>query len=365
MRVALGGSLVGLGGIQTHFKWLATALAEAGHQVLILSLGASPQDTDRVRSEALSQSGKISVSYVNNSSTDQRSAADSIRYLAQQLREFEPDAYLACGTGWNLFIPAILSRSCGTLIFHEVMAGDGGNWRDTRWLARWFFGRVFAQANPVARNFKETFGWRNSIEVLPAFPEPLEKTACLPAVTRHAVPMGRARAAFFGRLAPHKQAFWLVRQWALLADSLAELHIFGSGEEEPLIRSFITANDLGNRVFCHGSYPSGQDYVDLLSGFDLTLLPTVGAEGAPLVLLESMACGVPFVAFDVGGIPDYANPDCEIRSALDLNSFVPAVHHLARRLAEQSVDQGRLQRFYLDHFSFDRLKLRWIAALIS
>src|SRR5205823_3937241 len=97
---------------------------------------------------------------------------------------------------------------------------------------------------------------------------------------------------------------------------------------------------------------------------DLTLLPTHGNEGAPLVLLESMACGVPFVATGVGGIPDYArgNPDCVI-AALRPERFVSAVHAMATGLDRGDLDQDRLQQYYLRNFSHDILQRCWMRFL--
>jgi hypothetical protein len=46
--------------------------------------------------------------------------------------------------------------------------------------------------------------------VLPAFSEPLEITAKLSQVQQKSIPIGKAKAALFSRLVPHKQAFWLV-----------------------------------------------------------------------------------------------------------------------------------------------------------
>src|SRR5205823_1179992 len=180
------------------------------------------------------------------------------------------------------------------------------------------------------------------IASLPAIPEPLERIAQIPIAKQHRVPFGRARAGLFSRLDPTKRALWLVQQWDQLRDAIAELHLHGSGPEEEPIRRLTETDRFRGRVFCHGPYPDGQAYVDLLTSYDLTLLPTHGNEGAPLVLLESMACGVPFVATGVGGIPDYArgNPDCVI-AALRPERFVSAVHAMATGLDRGDLDQDR------------------------
>jgi glycosyltransferase involved in cell wall biosynthesis len=163
---------------------------------------------------------------------------------------------------------------------------------------------------------------------------------------------------------------------------LAELHIHGSRPEESLIRDYIKARGIGDRVKCWGRYPDGQEYVDLLSSYDLTLLPTIGAEGSPLVLLESMACGVPFVAYGVGGIPDYGdnNPDVMIvppepwvtdqareytttTPTGETKAFLKAVKLMAEKLALGEVNQQRLQQFYFEHYSYQVLKRLWLSYL--
>jgi glycosyltransferase involved in cell wall biosynthesis len=241
------------------------------------------------------------------------------------------------------------------------MSGEPAGWLDSRWLVRRFFDHVVAQAAPVAANFKRTFGWKRSIPVIPAFATPLE-TACRksPRPLRR-VPLGTARAAVFGRLAPHKRVAWLVSQWPLLKRHLRELHIFGSGPEQTVVQKLILENGWSDVVFCHGKYPGGQAYFDLLSNFDLTLLPTTGGEGAPLVLLESMACGVPFVATDAGGISDYANPDCVIVPQNHSGAFLSGVATLCERLSSGATDSARLRDFYQSHFGFDVLKHEWLS----
>jgi glycosyltransferase involved in cell wall biosynthesis len=362
MRIVLAGTLSGRGGVQTHLLWLSRALLESGHEVRVYSLAGALSEEDSARVRPLYEEGSFEVVTPHSGSNGPLSVALT---MMRGLRSFAPQVFIACGTGWNLYLPAILSGCGSKRVFHEVMSGVPGGPRDSRLAVRYGFNEVIAQASPVANNFRKHFRWSPDVKVLPAFPEPLEITSRLPMPARSPIALGSARAALFSRLVPHKGALWLVRQWPELSRSLAELHIHGTGPEEEDIRAMIQQNEWSDRVFLHGSYPEGGEYVKLLSSYDLTVLPTTGAEGAPLVLLESMACGVPFVSFDVGGIPDYTNPDCIIVPADRPEGFVEAVARMGSRLNAGEIDHTRLQRFYLDHFSYSALKGRWIAWLES
>ena len=366
MTVVLAGTLSGRGGIQTHLYWLARALLEEGHKVCICSLGPKLDEAELKRVGSLRETGKFEF-------LCPKEALDGTTHgplrtafmLSQSLRSLAPDVYMACGTGLNLFLPALMSCACSRLVFHEVMSGHSFGSLDSRQVVRFGFGEVVAQATPVAATFRESFHWKRPIPVLPAFPEPLEITAQLPLVRTHSVEAGKVRAAFFSRLVPHKGALWLVQQWPRLAEWLSELHIYGTGPDEKPIRDLIASEGYEQRVFCHGSYPDGQAYADLLATFDLTLLPTVGSEGAPLVLLESMACAVPFVAYGVGGIPDYTNPDCEVLEPNSPDAFIEGVQRIALKLSAWKIDRTRLQNFYLEHFSYSSLKAKWLSFLLS
>lgn len=57
---------------------------------------------------------------------------------------------------------------------------------------------------------------------------------------------------------------------------------------------------------------------------DLTALPS-RSEGIPNVLLESMACGTPFIAFDVGGIREIAPEPAALIPAGDVAAFASAL----------------------------------------
>jgi glycosyltransferase involved in cell wall biosynthesis len=352
MRIVLAGTFAGLGGVQIHLTSLAGELARQGHELLLLSFGKDSSPDDSGALDQLRHQDGVRLEFVG-----QKSAVSTLLAARRALRSFKPDIYFACGTGWNLFAAAILSR-VPHLVFHEVMSGESCGWRDSRNLVRRFFHHVVAQAHPVAKDFARSFGWKEPIDVIPAYSQPLEQT---PTAAKRSVPDGAARAAIFGRFVPHKRAAWLVEQWPRLKESLRELNIHGTGPEEPIIRELIAKNHWQNAVYLHGEYPRGQAYAELMASYDLTLLPTMGAEGAPLVLLESMACGIPFVATDVGGIRDYANPDCIVTDSTPAESFLDGVRTLTARLARGEIDQRRLQQFYQLHFSHDALAPRWTA----
>lgn len=365
MKLLLFGSIAPQGGIQSHVRWLAKALAEAGVEVLILTPQLI-QKTELNLDEFSIDGIKVFVLKFTDSKHLNSLAVKFLQFreLVEIAKSFEPDVYFGIGTGWNLSLLSLALPKRVRTIFHEVMSGVPNGWRDPRWGVRWCFDEVVGQSPTVAKTFSECLGWQKLIPALPAIPEPLEMTASLPQPGVRTIELGKAKAALFSRLVPHKQAFWLVQQWDLLKDVLGELHIHGSGPEEPLLREYIALRGLGDRVKCLGRYPEGQAYVDLLSSYDLTLLPTVGAEGAPLVLLESMACGVPFVAYGVGGIPDYGvdNPNVLIVPP-ESNAFIAGVKQMVHRLAHGQVNQAQLQQFYLERYSYAVLKKVWLSYL--
>jgi glycosyltransferase involved in cell wall biosynthesis len=86
----------------------------------------------------------------------------------------------------------------------------------------------------------------------------------------------------------------------------ARFLIVGDGPLEEQIRQELAARRLQAKVSLVGPVPN-TDVARYYAQADLFVLPAL-AEGMPRVLLESMAAGVPFVATDVGGVPDLATP---------------------------------------------------------
>jgi glycosyltransferase involved in cell wall biosynthesis len=112
---------------------------------------------------------------------------------------------------------------------------------------------------------------------------------------------------FIGNLLPVKGIDILLQSCALLkrSDFDFELHIIGRGPLQGQIEKQIETEHLQDRVRLQGSIPNDH-LADWYRAASLFVLPS-RSEGVPNVLLEAAACGTPFVASNVGGIPEIAH----------------------------------------------------------
>ena len=94
-------------------------------------------------------------------------------------------------------------------------------------------------------------------------------------------------------------AFALLRQ-QLPQDTGLRLAIVGDGPLLPRLKEKIAAAGLADCVWLPGAR---SDIADVMRGLDLFVLPSL-AEGTPVTVLEAMACGLPVVATQVGGLPE-------------------------------------------------------------
>lgn len=81
------------------------------------------------------------------------------------------------------------------------------------------------------------------------------------------------------------------------------LSIVGDGPLLPVLRAQVAAAGLQDVAWLPGAR---NDIATVLHGFSLFTLPSL-AEGTPVSLLEAMACALPVVVSDVGGMPEVVN----------------------------------------------------------
>lgn len=108
--------------------------------------------------------------------------------------------------------------------------------------------------------------------------------------------------AYFGNLVDIKNSSILPLIFKKIASLISDVqfHIIGDGRLRSVVRKKCSEFNL-NVVF-YGNRPP-HDMPELINCMDLIVLPSKN-EGLPLVALESLACGVPMIGSDVGGISE-------------------------------------------------------------
>lgn len=105
---------------------------------------------------------------------------------------------------------------------------------------------------------------------------------------------------FVHRLSKRKGAHYLPEILNELRDENVVIIIIGDGPERENLESRIKNYELWDKAHFLGWVPQ-KDLTDYYAVADVFIMPS-DEEGFPHVLLESMAYGVSFVAFDVGGV---------------------------------------------------------------
>ncbi len=131
----------------------------------------------------------------------------------------------------------------------------------------------------------------------------------------------------------------------------ARLVLVGDGPDLAAATQEIAASGLNDAVVLLGEQ---QDVVPLLSAADLFLLPSA-QESFGLAALEAMACGVPVIASDVGGLPEvitdavnsFLRPPDDLAGMAELAVALLSDRALHARIAEQAVQTVR-ERFCAD-----------------
>lgn len=125
------------------------------------------------------------------------------------------------------------------------------------------------------------------------------------------LPFDHAVLLWVGRLVPVKAVDTLLRSLVTLRQQHPALIlcIVGDGPETGSLRTLSRELGVESLVRWLGAVPH-DDLPDWYRAADVTVLPSL-SEGVPNVLLESVACGTPFVASRVGSIPEIADDACD------------------------------------------------------
>jgi L-malate glycosyltransferase len=199
------------------------------------------------------------------------------------------------------------------------------------------------------------------IEVIPNFLDcSFHRREPDPTLRRRFCPPDEKLVIHISNLRPVKQVDAVVRIFARIRERVAaRLLIVGEGPELGKAQQLIDGLGVASHVELIGET---QDVIGLLSVSDLFLLPSL-QESFGLSALEAMACGVPVVASNVGGLPEvvidgatgFLHAPDDVEGMADSAIRILSDDALHTRLARQG------ERSAVERFSADRIVPQYAA----
>ncbi len=175
---------------------------------------------------------------------------------------------------------------------------------------------------------------------------------------------------FVGRVTEAKGVFDLLDAWRGVTESCAsaELWIVGPNHRDARFLQAVESCGQSKSIKVLGPLPL-REVADLMRQVQALCLPSHG-EGTPNCVMEAMACGLPVVATDVGGIPDIveSNRTGMLVRKGDVRGLVVALVSLLQD-SDQRVRMGKAAHaFAVEHFdarqTAERL-VRWYRELVT
>ena len=172
------------------------------------------------------------------------------------------------------------------------------------------------------------------------------------------------RVAFMGRLDRNKGMYRLLNVWPSLQIQPATLHIYGDGRERLGLEKEVRSLGLDENIRLMGAW-TPEELPAIMDKTDLVVLPSE-YEGFPLVLLECMAFGVPFVTSDVGAISSLAEDNPDVRVVpLENRAIASAIQEMAIGIRSGEIRGDRLQEYHRKRYGQEELTRQWVSALME
>ncbi|MFZ3212466.1 MAG: glycosyltransferase family 4 protein [Terriglobales bacterium] len=355
-RVLITAQLYGAGGVETHLLHLCRLLAERGAEVTVAARIANPE-TPLIRQRHQIPIRLLATPFARDLRRFRFSTAWAAAMWPFQMRSGYFDLlYTVELSRFARFLRRFVRRD-GYMIGNRIGEPLGHSQRldpSCTPMLNGFIVESEIQAAPV----------RRSCGQLPV--------AVIPHIASvHAVPARQPRAidsfrvAFLGRYFRTKGVYRLLEIWSGFAGRPIQLDFYGHGVEGAGLEQEIRRRGLDASVRVNGGWSTGEELAAIMAATDLVVLPSE-TEGLPLVLLEAMAYGVPFVAGNVGAISTLAenNPDVRV-VPLDNAAFAQAIMEMECEIRAGKIIGRRLQDHHRARYGHERLAGLWSQALLE
>ena len=293
-----------VGGLESHVYYLAKALAESGHTVQVVTSRSLPgvpaqEEMDGIRVwrtwfPSRSPAGWVAHALASIPTTRTLAAASDIVH-AQAFASVLPASVARRKPGFPLVATFHTS--------HFLTRARKAFWRPILRRLVQTPDHCLAASREIA-NVAMALAPGTTVEPLPNGVE----TEFFRPVKPLLPPVERIRIIVPRRLFPKNGVEYMIRALPLIRKELdAEAVLIGDGPERGRLEAL--ARDLGvsQVVEFLGKRPHA-DMPGLLSSGDLAVIPSL-MEATSVAALEAMACELPVVASDVGGLPEIVGPE--------------------------------------------------------
>jgi glycosyltransferase involved in cell wall biosynthesis len=358
--VVISATILGLGGIRTHLAFLARLLRRHGSRVTLFATDVCWDD------RLLNELQTLGVRLVLPPRRVRACRTLAIGYCGLVWPLVMPrgaNSVYCIGAGRSHLLMQRLRPRGAVSINHEVVIPPGPASLAGVCAAR--LDATVANSRKVAEVMR-SYWPEKRIRVIPF----LTTDRPAPPPTRRERPVDAPlRVTYLGRLVEHKRPQELVRRWEDITSTgelrNARLEVYGFDPTAKLLgdlRGFVSSRQLGKRVRIHGEYGIS-DLAGIMAATDVVVLPSLD-EGLPLVLVEAMSRGVPFVATAAGGTGELAdgNPDV-IVTPTEWEAFESGLRLMAGRLRREEIDPLRLHRWAEERYGYDTVSGRWLDCL--
>jgi glycosyltransferase involved in cell wall biosynthesis len=344
------------GGVETHLWNLSKLLVEHGAEVTVATRFGHPEIP------LLRDGHELPVRLVSTPFMQarkprwRRCSSGWARFVWPfQLRKHF-DVMLTIDTTWFVDFLARFVKADGYVLANRAALPLSPQHLDP--LAKCRLHGFIAESSYQAERFREVFGLTIPVAAIPHLTNMQDDPP-----PRRARSVDELHVVYLGRIDEYKGTYLLLDLWPHFNIQPARLDLYGGGDCERVER-IAQSMGLEKQIGVHGAFTAAQ-LPRILEAADLLVLPSY-EEGLPLVLMEAMAYGVPFVATDVGAVHTLAqdNPDVLV-VPLDNEALIKGIGDMAQAVRSGKIDGQRLQSYHQQRYSYDSVSRRWLAALLE